>query len=251
MREIICDTTFYFSPTATITQNENYRIVGTKWSGWELITSSRFSQRGFHHLQKAAVNFLKLPHHYIKKTPFVFNMMGQYDSISDHLSYTSFAATETILKAIIKAKDFDDYRHSTEYIKFREYDNRSRRDMEEFLRKCVEKAKEYMTDGYDPQLMYVIFDANFKEMVFDWYHKQCGITIYRGNIRLNSQTAFVQVLLAYFEDLFSGAKSVGKNDFNDLMHLLYVRNNRLYSTGDKKWSAYMRSLPIIEEQIIV
>jgi hypothetical protein len=251
MREIICDTTFYFSPTATITKNENYRIVGTKWSGWELITSSRFSRRGFHPLQKAALNFLKLPHHYIKKTPFVFNMMGQYDSLSNNLSYTSFATIERILKAIIKAKDFDEYQHSTEYIKFREYDNRSRRDMEEFLRKCVTKAKEYMHDGYDPQLMYTMFDVNFKEIVYDWYYKHFGITIYKGNIHLNSQTAFVQVLLAYFQELFSGAKSVGNNDFNDLLHLLYVRNNRLYNTGDKKWRNYMRSLPIIKEQIIV
>lgn len=240
-KELICDTTFYFSPSRDILEDKNIKIIGTKWNGWEIATSSRFREKGFKHLKKAATNFLSIPNYYIEQSPIVYNMAGQYSERSQVLSNKSYKAIKAILKRIVNAESFDDYENHDSFIDFRSYDNAARRSMENFLRQCVAKAKE-LSSEYIPQLMFEIFNVNYKEMTYDWYNKHFNIIIYRNNISLDPVTPFVQTLLAYFEDLYSGATSVGKNDFNDLMHLIYLDNQYYFNTDEKNWIKYLDSI---------
>lgn len=212
-------------------------------------TSSRFKEQGFTFLQNAVNNFLQLPDQFIEETPIEYNMGGRYIERSKDLSKKSYNAIIATLNLIRNSRNFEEYENTDSFIWFREYDNKARRDMEEFLRKCVDKSKEYKSE-FDAQLMYDIFKVNFREFTYDWYYKHFNIVIYQGNIPLNSESPFVQVLLAFLQEIFNGSRGVGKNDFNDLMHLLYLDSKYYYNTYEKNWINYLKSLPSTKHILI-
>lgn len=234
--KVILDTNIYLSQSFDFFKKHKSKIIGTKWNAWELITSSRYHEKSFKIFQRAICKYLNYCGEYIEVNP-IEELLG------DHLQHKRLSYSRLIysvirdeLARIEQSQNFLAYKNGISLKDFREYDNRGRAGVKNLIELMLKKYEDFDSKAFDKEIAYHIIVANIDELVLDWLWKHHKFIPLRSKIQLYRESPFIEVFLDYLELKFYSGGGAHKNDFNDLMFLVYLTNtDYCYCTTELSW----------------